>query len=210
MTLCEHRTDPWAEAPIGLELLTELVADGQLDPTPCGACMSSFEAPSDDSLRYIAEAGTPLPAGLGDLIRAERAGDPQPGEVWRVGRSEAMLVWVRRVFDDGMADVVPLVLDVDFADDESILVPADAVGVELAAMVAVRTHIDVSVFINRIGSIDLDNEVAEVMTAVREGRPPRGVPVGSPIEDDADQRIAYRQAIRRFFAALTPGQEVTA
>lgn len=165
-----------------------------------------FEPPDNDSLQRVLAASSPLPDGFGELIRAERDGDPQPGEVWRVGRDEALLVWTRRVFDDGIADVVPLVLDVELADEESVLVRADAtpLATELAAMVALRTHIDLGAFINRIGDLDLRKEVNEVMTAVREGRRPSGVPVGPPIEDDSDRRIEYRQALRDFFSELTP------
>ncbi|MEC3978722.1 hypothetical protein [Amycolatopsis sp. H20-H5] len=165
-----------------------------------------FEPPDNDSLQRVLAASSPLPDGLGELIRAERDGDPQPGEVWRVGRDEALLVWTRRVFDDGIADVVPLVLDIELADDESVLVGADAtpLATKLAAMVALRTHIDLGAFINRIGDLDLHKEVNEVMTAVREGRRPSGVPVGPPIEDDSDRRIEYRQALRDFLSELTP------
>lgn len=38
MTLCEHRAAAWHNAPIGLELLAQLVEDGELEPTPCGDC----------------------------------------------------------------------------------------------------------------------------------------------------------------------------
>lgn len=165
-----------------------------------------LEPPDDESLQRVLEASSPLPGGLGELIRAERIGDPLPGEVWRVGRDEALLVWTRNVFDDGVADVVPLVLDVELADEESVLVEADRtpLATELAAMVALRTHIDLRAFLNRIGELNLRKEVTEVMTAVREGRRPSGVPVGPPIEDDDDRRIEYRQALRDFFSELTP------
>ncbi len=108
--------------------------------------------------------------------------------------------------DDDSLQRVLLVLDVELADDESILVGAEAtpLATELAAMVALRTHIDLGAFINRIGDLDLRKEVNEVMTAVREGRRPSGVPVGPPIEDDSDRRIEYRQALRDFFSELTP------
>jgi hypothetical protein len=36
--VCEHRARPWANAPIGRQLLTQLVDAGQLEPTPCDAC----------------------------------------------------------------------------------------------------------------------------------------------------------------------------
>jgi hypothetical protein len=42
------------------------------------------------------------------------------------------------------------------------------------------------------------------MAAVREGRRPSGVRVGSPIDDDGDRRFEYRQALRDLLAELTP------
>jgi hypothetical protein len=159
---------------------------------------------SESNLRRILSAATPLPEGLAELIQAPRVGDPQPGEIWRIGRDEALLAWVRRVFDDGMADVIPVVLDVEQADEETVLIPAHAtpIATELAAMVALRTHVDSGVFLNRICALDIQRDVTEVMAAAREGRHPSSVPVGPPIHDDADQRIQYRQAIRLLLAGV--------
>lgn len=166
----------------------------------------SFAPASEDSLQRIAHASAPLPAALADIVSDNRDTAPQPNEVWRIGDSQALLVWVRRVFDDGVADVIPLVFDVELADDESIVVNADAtpLATEIAAMVALRTHIHLGAFLNRVGSLDIRNAVTEVMTAVREGRRPSGVPVGPPIYDDDDQRLEYRQALRDLLAELSP------
>jgi hypothetical protein len=38
VTLCQHRAEPWAESPIGRQLLADLVDNGQLEPTPCDDC----------------------------------------------------------------------------------------------------------------------------------------------------------------------------
>lgn len=161
---------------------------------------------SSNSLQRVIEASTLLPEALAELTSADRGSDPQPDEIWRVGRSEAVLVWVRKILDDGVADVVPLVLDIELADRESVIIGAEAtpLEVELAAMVALRTHIHLGAFINRIGPLDIRKDVTEVMTAVREGRRPSGVRVGPPIEDDDDQRLEYRQALRDVFSELTP------
>lgn len=161
---------------------------------------------SADSLQRIVDASTPLPEVLAEVVSGGQEGEPQPNEVWRVGRSEALLVWVRRVFEDDVADVIPLVLDVELADRESVVVGADAtpLATETAAMVSLRTHVHTGAFLNRVGVLDIGKDVTEVMTAVREGRRPSGVRVGPQIDDDDDQRLEYRQALRDLLAELSP------
>lgn len=162
--------------------------------------------PSEDVFQRLALASTPLPVTVADLVAPGIGEKPQPNDIWRVGGSEALLVWVRQVFDDGIADVVPLVLDVELADEHSVFVAADAtpLGVSTVALVALRTHLHPAAFINRIGHLELSREVAEVQAAVREGRRPSGVPVGPPIDDDGDQRLEYRQALRDLLTELSP------
>lgn len=161
---------------------------------------------SADSLQRIMEVSTPLPEVLADVVLGGQDGEPQPNEVWRVGRSEALLVWVRRVFEDGVADVIPLVLDVELADQESVVVGANAtpLAAETVALVALRTHVHTGAFLNRVGILDIGKHVTEVMTAVREGRRASGVQVGPPIDDDDDQRLEYRQALRDLLGELSP------
>lgn len=166
----------------------------------------TFPQPTSGSLRRLQDASPLLPAVVSRLDTSEPDRTPAVGEIWRVGGSEAMLVWVRRVFSDRAADVVPVVFDVDLADSESIIVPAGAtcLGVELAAMVALRTHVHCGAFLTYIDTLDIADDVAEVMAATREGRGPRGVRNGPPIVDGRDQRIEYRQAIRDIFGEITP------
>lgn len=161
---------------------------------------------SADSLERIVQATTPLPDTVAEMVSGGQDNQPQPNEIWRVGRNEALLVWVRQIFDDGVADVIPLVLDVDLADQESLIVSPQAtpLATATAAMVALRTHVHVGAFLNRICTLDIRHGITEVMTAMQEGRLPSGVPVGPPIEDDDDQRFEYRQALRDLLAELSP------
>ncbi|MFD6662546.1 hypothetical protein ACFWDK_09275 [Micromonospora chalcea] len=162
--------------------------------------------PTDQrTFQRIMAASTPLP-DIGRLVTESTNEQPEPNQVWRIGRDEALLAWVRRVFDDGVAEVIPLVLDIELADQQSVLIRADAtpVATEMAALVALRTHIHVGAFLNPIGELDISREVTEIMTAVQEGRRPSGIPVGPPIEDDDDQRLEYRQALRDLLAPLSP------
>lgn len=181
----------------------------------CLACRVRFSriresaglAPVDgDSLQRVVQASTPLPDILADILTNLSDEAPQPNEIWRVGGREALLVWVRKVFKDGVADVVPLVLDVELADQESIILTAEStpLGAETAAMVALRTHIHLDTFRNRVCGLDINAAVGEVMAAVREGRRPSGVAVGPTIDDDDDQRLEYRQALRDLLGELSP------
>ena len=164
-------------------------------------------SPGDDAIARILQASTPGPSVLARLTAARDDGPPRPGELWRVGRDEALLVWVRRVFAD-TADVIPAVLDIELADQESVLVPAHATPMRmpLALLTGVRSHIGMAAFLERLGSIEISTQVQEVMTASREGRAPDGVDIGLPIESDDDQRIEYQQIVADLLSDLAPSR----
>ncbi|MGB3441497.1 MAG: hypothetical protein WBA97_22340 [Actinophytocola sp.] len=181
----------------------------------CLACRVRFSRireaaglpPADnDNLQRVVQASMLLPDVLAGILTSISDEAPQPNEIWRVGGQEALLVWVRRVFEDGVADVVPLVLDVELADQESVIVAAEStpLATETVAMVALRTHIHLDTFLNRVSNLDISAAVGEVMAAMREGRRPSGVTVGPPIDDDDDQRLEYRQALRDLLGELSP------
>jgi len=167
-------------------------------------------APSEDSVARILEASAPVPGILASMTAARDQDLPRPGEIWRVGRDEALLVWVRRVFDDAV-DAIPASLDVELADQETVFLPAGStpLGLPIALLTGVRTHVGLPAFVQRIGFFDASGSIQEVMSAAREGRAPEGVqtgpPNGPPIETEDDQRIEYRQAIADLLADLAPG-----
>ncbi len=165
-----------------------------------------LEQPSDNSVARILSASNPLPETFTRAIDAANSVTPHPNELWRVGCDEALLVWVRHVFDDGVADVVPVVFDDDLADEESVIIDSDAtpLGISAAAMTALRTHIDVTVFLDFLCELDIALEVDEVISATREGRRPLDVTTGPPIMDGRDQRLEYRQALRDLLGDLSP------
>lgn len=167
---------------------------------------SSSPLPSDNSVARILAASTPLPEALVTAMNTARSLDPRPNELWRVGRSEALMVWVRKVFDDGVADVIPVVLDTDLADEESILIDADSspLKTRMAAMVALRTHIALTTFLGLLCDLDISDGVEEVISATRQGREVQGVEVGLPIVESSDQRLEYRQVLRGLLGDLSP------
>lgn len=162
-----------------------------------------FPAISEESIQYILSAVHELPI---EHLGFVSGGTPHAGELWRAGKHEALLVWVRKVFDDGIVDSVPVTFDVECADEATLLIPADAtpIGCELAAMTTVRTHLDKGVFLGFACVLNIGAEIEEVIKASRQGRPAEGVRVGLPIMSDADQRIEYRCAIRDVLAHMSP------
>ena len=160
-----------------------------------------------DGLERVLSASQPLPQTPGTLVSdVSEQGAPAAGELWRIGRDEALVVWVRQVFEDGVADVVPVVLDVDLADEDSVLIPAETttLGFSSAALVALRSHVDLGAFINRLSRSDIGDAVEEVVSAIREGRQAVGVAVGDPVTSDEDERIEYRQALRDLLMRVAP------
>jgi hypothetical protein len=161
--------------------------------------------PDEDVVTRILEASSPGPAILASFTGGRDLGLPRPGEIWRIGRDEAMLAWVRRVFEDAV-DVIPAVLDIELADQESVFVPAEStpLGMPLALLTGVRTHVGMPALLQRIGYVNAFTQVNEVMAATREGRPPQGIQAGPPIDTKDDQRIEYRQLIADLLSDMAP------
>jgi hypothetical protein len=70
--------------------------------------------PGADTVARVLQASVPPAAHARTFTGTPRGGLPQPGQLWRIGTDEAVLVWVRQV-QDGTAEVMPAVLDTDLA-----------------------------------------------------------------------------------------------
>jgi hypothetical protein len=130
-----------------------------------------------------------------------------PGGVWRVGNDEAQLVWVRRVFDDSAA-VVSVTLDVELADEYTLIIPADEspISLDLAVMTTVEAHVDMRAFLQHIADLQVDEQITRLRQRRRDGLPsPSDLLTGPPISRDDDQRLEYRQLLADLLADLSPG-----
>lgn len=165
---------------------------------------SDPQPPTSNTVQRIIEASTVVP-GLVDLATLTEGEEPNLGELWRIGRDEALLAWVRKNFGDGVIDVIPAVLDIELADEQTVAVSATQSGfpVDLAVMVALRTHVHRDAFINRVAELDISADVEDLIAATREGRE-SVAPVGPRIEHDDDDRIEYRQALRDMLSEFSP------
>lgn len=157
-------------------------------------------------------AAPPVLAALPPAVLACGTGihlnGPQHGQVWLVGRSKPeQLVWVRRRFVDGVVDVVPLVLQVEYADELWVLVSPGActLPVELGAPTMLRTHIVVAACRSFVGTLDIAEPIEEVMMAALVDRPPRNARTGPAGQIFTEQHFGFRQSVRAFFEPLQPG-----
>jgi hypothetical protein len=156
----------------------------------------------------LTAAGQAIPDDLRTALAAPPgAGVPASGDIWRVGADEAMLVWVRSL-SGGSATVLPVTLDVELADEYTLIVPADEspLGLDLALMTTVEGDVDLGAFLQRIAALPAGDQVTRLLLARSADRPPPpGVLTGSPASRDAGQRLEYRRHQTRLLARLAPG-----
>jgi hypothetical protein len=165
---------------------------------------------------YALTAESPrIPSSVLDPLRATDSVAPtdsfQVGQLWRArDRSEsasgaiAVLVWVRKVFETTAA-VLPVFLDTDLADNETLIIPSE--NSPLQSELALFTNIDAEIHLSNlatlIGSLDLQDDVATLRAASRSGtQPPAHLATGPAIMRSDDQRLEFRQIISELLDSL--------
>lgn len=135
------------------------------------------------------------------LNAGRRVADPKPSQLWRAGRNEALLVWIRRDLDDEVF-VFPVVLDIHLADDTSLILPADQspLGVPLAVMTAIPAVIPKQALIGPVGLLPIGDHVEELLASDHASK---HLMVGPAIESEDDQRLDYRLALGGLLHALS-------
>lgn len=163
--------------------------------------------PSPHFVSQLVDSSPTVPAALQRALAAKPSSrNPEVGELWRVGRGEALLVWVRRVLDDS-ALVIPAMFDEDLADNFSLVVPTDEspIDVELVLLTSVEGQVDLRAFLQPMGSLDIGSEI-EILRAARKSHQvgPLDLPVGSQIVSSEDQRLEYRQLVADLLGEFSP------
>ncbi len=166
-------------------------------------------AEADDSATArLTAAAQPIPDGLRTALAAPPgAGVPASGDIGRVGADEALLVWVRSLSSES-ATVVPVTLDVELADEYTLIVPAgdSPLGLGLALMTTVEGDVDLRAFLQQIAALPVGDQITELLLARSDDRPPPpGLLTGSPAATDDDQRLEYRRLLAGILASLSPG-----
>jgi len=164
--------------------------------------------PDDSAIARLTTAAQAIPEPLRDALSATptELADMTAGQVWRVGGDEAQLVWVRRVFDDSAA-VVAVTLDVELADEYTLIIPANdsPLSLDIAVMTTVEGHVDNQAFLQRIAVLPVDEQITQLRQTRRDGLPPPShLLTGPPISRDDDQRLEYRQLLADLLADLSP------
>jgi hypothetical protein len=165
--------------------------------------------PDGSAIARLTTAAQAIPETLRNALSATSTepADMMPGEVWRVGGDEAQLVWVRRVFEDSAA-VIAVTLDVELADEYTLVIPSNEspLSLDMAVMTTVEGHVDNRAFLQRIAELPVDEQINQLRQARRDGRPPSSnLLTGPPISRDDDQRLEYRQLLADLLADLSPG-----
>src|SRR6266851_10200305 len=164
---------------------------------------------ADDTVTArLTAAAQPIPDGLRTALAAPpEAGVPASGDIWRVGADEALLVWVRSLSSES-ATVVPVTLDVELADEYTLIVPAgdSPLGLDLALMTTVEGDVDLRVFLQHIAALPVGDQITRLLLARSDDRPPPpGLLTGSPTSRVDDQRLEYRRHLAGLLASLSPG-----
>jgi hypothetical protein len=174
-------------------LLTRLRASGAF----------SDQLDADQQARLMA-ASPSLPSEVTTLVSTRNASPPRRGELWRVVGSQGMLVWVRRLVDDRTVDVIPVTLDTEMSDERTLLVPStqSPLELDLGAMVDLRTFVHRDTFENRLGSLQIADDVEALLANGDDVATTHAV--GPPIDHEADQRLEYRHVLRTLLSDLSP------
>ena len=165
---------------------------------------------ADDSVAArLTAAGQAVPEAL-HLALAAPAGAavPAAGDVWRAGGpDEALLVWVRGLSGDS-AVVIPVTLDVELADEYTLIIPASEspLGLDLALFATVEARADKGAFLQRIGELPVGAQVTGLLAARADGRPaPPGLLTGAPSGGPSDLRPEYRRLLSDLLTGLAAG-----
>lgn len=129
-------------------------------------------------------------------------GEPTEGDVWRTQAPASLLVWVRSVVDDETVETIPLTLDSQVADDQSLVVDAGDTpwGCEAVLILDYRTHVHVGALAQKVGTIEAAADVQLMLS----GTEPSAGRIGAPLVDPNDQRVEYRDNLRYDLSTYAP------
>jgi hypothetical protein len=193
--------------------------------------MNEHEAPVDDPTEsqladlVRAAAAAVAPEGVRAAVaRADRPeAGPQIGELWRAhlpGGGPLTMVWLRSL-SPAAVQGVPVSFDTEVADDDTLILPAEAsrLGLPLALHLAVETTVDRHSLIDRLGSLDpAAVEAGRAAQAATAARPQQRDEFAHTPDVDAEQewwpldtlseRAGLLKAVHRALTESHPGARI--
>ncbi len=161
---------------------------------------ASWDVPTDAPMRLVQASPN---IAITQPRQATTDTHPVTGDVWRTETPESLLVWVRKVVSERTIDVIPLTLDVDLADDQTLIVPASETpwGCDASVFVDMRTHVDVGALGSKLATLELAEDVRHII----DEEPHQATrATGTPIASIEDQRLEYRETLRRDLDRFAP------
>lgn len=124
------------------------------------------------------------------------------GQIWLVGDSHRLLVWIR-AFESGAVIAHPISLDVDAADDTALIIDElPALGHAGAVVTSIVGTLPQSQLRSYIGDLDISEDVQRLRDAATLGTPVLDLRTGAPITGPTDERLEFRQLLADDLAAL--------
>ena len=180
--------------------LADLV-DGVLDASRAAGVEAHLDACLLCRLKRRRLEGAPAPAPAGgflpgpafDMPSLEPGGDPAVDDLWLAGTDDRLLVLVLGITGDRVT-AAPVTLDVEAADDETVVVEQSPFRTPVAVHPALATEIPRTVLTARVGTLT-------VPPAQGAARAPAGHR-GSAIAGPSDPRLQLRQHLADRLAAF--------
>lgn len=132
--------------------------------------------------------------------------EPTAGDLWQIGNEDEAILALLTQTTDQTARVVPVVLDVDMADERSIYVPADAspLGVDAILINDLTRTVPVQALIAWAGTVAPD-VVDQAVAAKPVPAATMGDRLAFPIHHHHDERHTVRWDIEALLSDLTAG-----
>ena len=147
---------------------------------------------------------TVSPQVLAVLENAARPEMVEVGQIWLAGESNRLLLWVRAV-EPGAVVGHPITLDIDAADDTTLIVnDLPGLGHSGAVFTSIVGTVPMSQLVSYIGELDIGAEVQALRDAAAVGAGGSVLPTGSPITGPTDERLEFRQLLADDLADLDP------
>lgn len=206
-----HPTDTAIAAFVDGDQASGALADHIASCPRCGSIAARLGEDSfDDISDWPLQEHAPLvPPVTVQAVASAQIADLATDQIWRaVSAVEGInqLVWIRRLRSDGRAAAVPVSFDAEYADEYSLIVPAEGspLGIDTVFHTTAETTIDPRFLIDCIvDPAGVATDIATIRHARAHGSPVQDLPVGSPILSLVDNRIEYRQQLSDALVGLT-------